>query len=266
MSATPMTVEASRGRGATSGSGADRAPSLARLTRVELRKMVNTRAGFWVTVVVALIMLAVGLITAANHGGRAGTLVHVFHNVAQPGALLLPVIGVLLVAGEWSQRTTLTTFTLVPHRSRVIVAKLLASVAVSLGALVFALIVTVLSTAAFGDAPGGAGSLPGTVIAQGWLFFGAAMIMGVAFGAAFLSSTPAIVAYLLLPTIWDAVIGSFKSLDGLARWLDSSNTLDPLTRYAMSGTEWAHALATLVVWVGIPLVFGLWRVHHSDIG
>lgn len=266
MSTGSVGLETPPARGVRSAVAADRRPGLARLTSVELRKMVDTRAGFWVTVVVALIMLAVGLITATNHGGDDATLVHVFHNVAQPGALLLPIIGVLLVAGEWSQRTTLTTFTLVPHRTRVIAAKLLASVVVSLGALVFALICTVVAVAAFGHAPGGAGSLPAAVIAQGWLFFGAAMIMGVAFGAAILSSTPAIVAYLLLPTIWDAVIGGFHSLDGVARWLDASNTLDPLTRYAMGGTAWAHALATIAVWVGIPLAIGLWRVQRSDIG
>ena len=40
-----------------------------------------------------------------------------------PMAVILPIIAILSVTGEWSQRSGLTTFTLVPHRGRVIPAK-----------------------------------------------------------------------------------------------------------------------------------------------
>ena len=40
-----------------------------------------------------------------------------------PMTIILPIIAILSVTGEWSQRSGLTTFTLVPHRSRVITAK-----------------------------------------------------------------------------------------------------------------------------------------------
>ena len=38
----------------------------------------------------------------------------------------MPVVGILLVTSEWTQRTAMISFTLVPHRSRVLLAKLLA--------------------------------------------------------------------------------------------------------------------------------------------
>lgn len=40
--------------------------------------------------------------------------------------IFLPVIGIIAVTGEWSQRTALTTFTLVPRRWRIVVAKIVA--------------------------------------------------------------------------------------------------------------------------------------------
>ena len=40
-----------------------------------------------------------------------------------PMAVILPMIAILSVTSEWSQRSGLTTFTLVPHRGRVIGAK-----------------------------------------------------------------------------------------------------------------------------------------------
>ena len=72
------------------------------------------------TVVVVVVRLLVG--DAADH-----TFQHVLDAGLQPSAVLLPVLGILLVTSEWSQRTGLITFALVPKRSRVLGAKLIAS-------------------------------------------------------------------------------------------------------------------------------------------
>ena len=154
------------------------------------------------------------IIASTNHGGSNGTFAHLLHATTLPGAYLLPVMGVLLICGEWSQRTTLTTFTLVPSRWRVIGAKLGASVIVSTIALVVCLLLTFVFASALGHAPGGTGSLSWQVIAQSWLFLAAGMVMGLAFGAAILVSAPAIVGYLLLPVVWDGVVGGISGLDG----------------------------------------------------
>src|SRR4051794_9328000 len=102
-------------------------PGLGRLVAVELRKMVNTRAGFWLQV--AMVALTVVVVIARLLVGAATD--HTFQAVLdaglQPSAILLPVLGILLVTSEWSQRTGLITFTLVPVRSRVLGAKLVAS-------------------------------------------------------------------------------------------------------------------------------------------
>jgi ABC-type transport system involved in multi-copper enzyme maturation permease subunit len=245
--------------------GKDQRPGLGRLIAVELRKMVNTRSGFWLPFGVTLATIAVAVLASANHGGRAATLTHVLHDTAQPAVFLLPVMGVLLVCGEWSQRTTLTTFTLVPSRWRVIGAKVGAGVIVSTIAFVVSVLLTILCATALGHHPGGTGSLSWQVLGQSWLFMVSGMIMGLAFGAAILLSAPAIVAYLLLPTVWDAVVGGIHALDGVARWIDPSQSLDPLTLQAMSGTQWARALATFAVWIGIPIVIGVARIRGRDI-
>src|SRR5215210_5658638 len=106
-------------------------PALSRLIAVELRKMVDTRAGLWLQLgVVALTVAAVILRSVTGDASD-----HVFRAelawALQPAAVLLPVVGILLVTSEWTQRTALATFTLVPQRSRVVVAKLAAGVALS---------------------------------------------------------------------------------------------------------------------------------------
>ncbi len=49
--------------------------------------------------------------------------------IGVPMTLLLPVMAILSVTSEYTQRSGLTTFTLVPHRGRVIRAKMVVSMA-----------------------------------------------------------------------------------------------------------------------------------------
>jgi ABC-2 type transport system permease protein len=246
----------------------DRRPSMARLTRVELRKMFDTRSGFWLPICVGLVAIATVLITVLTGPDINHTFAHVFGNAVIPTAILLPLIGVLLVTGEFSQRTALTTFTLVPSRARVMVAKLSASVVCSVVALAFCLVVALGATALNPASVAGIStwSLHAMLIPQALLYLATAMITGVAFGAALLVSAPAIVIYLLLPTIWSALASNISALDGVARWLDASTTLDPMTRHALSSLDWAHAGTTLALWMVLPLAIGWWRVMRRDVG
>ena len=99
-------------------------PGLGRLVAVELRKMLNTRAGFWLQIaMVALTALAVIARRVIGDGGDH-TFACVLDVGLQPAAVLLPVAGILLVTSEWSQRTGMITFALVPVRSRILGAKL----------------------------------------------------------------------------------------------------------------------------------------------
>jgi ABC-type transport system involved in multi-copper enzyme maturation permease subunit len=251
--------------GSARQAGKNQRPGIGRLVTVELRKMVNTRSGFWVPIAVAGLTALVSIIAASNHGGQDGTFTHVLHAASFPGAYLLPVMGVLLICSEYSQRTTLTTYTLVPNRWRVLGAKLGASLIVSTVALIACLLFTVLSASVFGHHPGGTGSLGLSVILQTWLFLTSGMVMGMAFGAAVLVSAPAIVAYLLLPVIWNGLAENISWLQGPARWLDTGNTLGPLTQQNLTGTQWAHVLATFALWIGVPLAIGLTRIGRGDL-
>ena len=103
-------------------------PSLGRLTLVELRKMADTRAGFWLLVVTALLTIVTAVIAGLTFGDTDKTLLNMMAVTVQPASILMPVVGILLVTSEWSQRTAMVTFALVPERGRVLMAKLLAGV------------------------------------------------------------------------------------------------------------------------------------------
>jgi hypothetical protein len=168
------------------------------------------------------------------------------------------------VSSEWSQRTGQITFALVPVRSRVLGAKLLASIAVGFAALVLS-----VAAAAGGTALGGAG-LEGTwsyepeLLAQAAVYLITGMVGGVAFGAALLASAPALVAYFTLPFAWAALM-SLSFLDGVAHWIDMVRTVGPMVDEVFGATQWAQAGTTLALWMVLPLVIGAWRITRRDI-
>jgi hypothetical protein len=90
------------------------------------------------------------------------------------------------------------------------------------------------------------------------------MFIGLAFGAMLLSSAPAIVLYFILPFV-SAALGAIPQLKGIATWLDPTRTLAPLTGETMSAVQWAHLGTTLALWVGVPLLVGLWRITRGEI-
>jgi ABC-type transport system involved in multi-copper enzyme maturation permease subunit len=242
----------------------ERAPRFGRLTRIELRKMLDTRSGLWFSVAVVAVTLITVIITSQVKGGHDATLHRLFNNSVEPAAILLPVLGVLLVCSEWSQRTTLTTFTLVPDRGRILQAKLAASIVAAFAAFAICLACSVVVGELL-PAPGGAGSLSIVVLAQGLVFLTATMVIGVAFGAAIMLSAPAIVIYLALPTAWDALASTIHPLKTLSHWLAIGPTLGPLATHSFSATDWAHAGTTLALWMAVPLVIGIWRFARRDI-
>jgi ABC-2 type transport system permease protein len=245
---------------ASSARGTHTRPGLGRLTLVELRKMTDTRAGFWLLLTTALLTVAVVVIAGFEMEEADRTLRNFVGIACVPISLLGPVVGILLVTSEWSQRTSLITFTLVPHRSRVLVAKLLAGVALSLIAYQLCLAAGLLATAVFD----GAWSLSAAVIFQNGLSVILSVIAGIGFGAVLLASAPAIVLFFVLPTAWGA-LGEIHALEGAAKWLDQSRTMADMGDHALSGTEWARVATSVALWVLVPVVLGFWRVKRNDV-
>ncbi len=239
-------------------------PGLGRLVAVELRKMVNTRAGSWLqvamvalTVVVVVVHLLVG--DAADH-----TFQSVLNAGLQPTAVLLPVLGILLVTSEWSQRTGLITFALVPVRSRVLGAKLIASLL--LAPAMLAAVVAVVAAGVLVSSPGveGTWSDAAPLIGQSAVNLTAGMVVGVALGAILLAPTPAIAVLLVLPTALWAVL-SLPVFSDVAPWVDYARALGGVTEDVMSATQWAHLGTSLVIWMVLPLLIGARRITRCEV-
>ena len=239
-------------------------PGPGRLVAVELRKMVDTRAGFWLqvamvalTVVVVVVRLLVG--DAAHH-----TFQSVLDAGLQPAAVLLPVFGILLVTSEWSQRTGLITFALVPVRSRILDAKLIASLLLAVAMLAMSLAIAAAGVLIASPGVEGTWSDAAPLIGQSAVYLTTGMVVGVAFGAILLSAAPAIVLRFALPTAWMAVL-SLPVFSGVAPWVDDARAIGQMTAEVMSPTQWAQAGISLAIWMVLPLLIGAWRITRREI-
>ncbi len=237
------------------------APRMPRLTTVELRKATDTRAGFWLLLLVVLSALAVVAIVLAAGDPQDQTFASLFGDCVGIVSVLLPIVGLLLVTSEWSQRTALTTFTLVPERSRVIVAKLLAGCALALVAVAACLAFAAVGTLISGES----WSFTLSHLGQGVVYELFGMLSALALGLVIMHSAGAIVTYFVLPTVVGIVVEVVTALHGPAKWFDPNKSTAPLTDGTVHGAGWAHVAVTVGIWVVVPLVAGMVRLSRHEL-
>ena len=244
---------------------------LSRIVAVEARKSLDTRAGFWLlaSIGIAAVLATTAVIlwapqeelTFATFGAAIGF----------PMAVILPMIAILSVTSEWSQRSGLTSFTLVPHRGRVIAAKALVALATAVVSMVIAFAI------------GAVGNVVGTAIAgtevvwdmglDDYLYITGAnslgLMMGFMLGVLIRSSAGAIVAYfvysLVLPPLAELLAATQTWFEDLRPWVDFSYTQNGLFEGGFTGEQWANLAVSGGLWLVAPLAVGLVLLLRSEV-
>lgn len=260
----PPTREAAAERSLGSG------VSFARLLRVELRKLLDTLAGRWVLIAIvaatAAVMAILWLVLPAEQLSFA-TFVQ---GAMMPQMVLLPVLGILAAASEWSKRTALVTFTLEPRRVRVALAKLVAAAALglltTLAALLLAALMTMLAgtLTAAGDNPA-LWELPGRALAGISVVSVLGVAQGVGFGLLLVSTPLALACFFLLPQVL-TMLSMWQRVAPAIPWVDISgaNGLliagEPLTTQ-----QWQQVASAYGVCIALPLLVGTWLMSRREV-
>ncbi len=246
---------------------------LSRITAVELRKMFDTRSGFWLIASIAITsVLATGgvILWSSDEGLTYSTFATA---IRFPVVIILPLIAILAVTSEWSQRTGLTTFTIVPHRSRIITAKAVSSVLIAIAAMVLAFAVGALGNL-LGAAIRGVPLVWDVSVTQ-CLYYVLGMVlsllMGFMLGVLIRASTGALVAYFiwtfLVPTVFGLLAENQQWFHQLQPWVDIQFAQAGLFvfAHALTGQEWAEIAVTGVTWLLVPLLVGLRLVMRTEV-
>lgn len=243
-----------------------------RVVRIELRKMFDTRSGIWLLASIGILSAVATVAVIVFAPDRSITFDTFGSAIGIPMSILLPVIAILSVSSEWSQRTGLTTFTLVPHRGRVVAAKLVAAVLVGVVSMLLA-----FGIGAVGNLVGSAlagvdttwnisATQLGTIVLANVL----GLLTGFMLGVLIRNSAGAIVGYFVyafvVPTLTGLLAASQEWFHDIQRWVDFQyNQTSLFDATSMSATDWGYLALTGLVWLVIPMAVGLWRVRRCEV-
>jgi ABC-type transport system involved in multi-copper enzyme maturation permease subunit len=245
---------------------------MSRLAAVEFRKALDTRAGRWFAVSIlglVLVVMTIYALAAPDSDKDYGDFLSIAGGVL---GYFLPILIILLVTSEQSQRNGLVTFTLEPRRSRVVLAKFIAGIALAAGVMVLAAVIAVIGTI-LGSATGGTPewSVEGTLLFNGFVL---ANLIGIFVGfaiAMLLMNTPgAIVGYFAYSLILPIAVGILAALsdgfDKVAPWIEFNTAQTPLFvgDYQPTGEEWAQIAVSGTIWLIIPLILGIQRLLRIE--
>ena len=244
---------------------------LARIVSVELRKSFDTRSGFWLLASIGIAsLLATGgvVLWAARDQLTYSTFTLA---VGFPMAVILPVIAILSVTAEWTQRSGLTTFTLVPHRGRIVFAKAIVAISIAVASMLVAFVIGALGNLLAAAVAGrdavwdqGIATLAAIVLGNTLV-----VLIGFMLGVLIRNSTAAIVAYFVYafvaPPLLELLAANQAWFHDLYPWVDPNVTQHLLFHGPLVGQQWLQLAVTTAVWLVAPLAVGLWTLRRSEV-
>jgi ABC-2 type transport system permease protein len=233
------------------------------LVRAELRKTVDVRAARWLLLAAALLAAgaeAVPLVFPHSvTQDRAGYLTWAALGLSQ----LLPLVLLMAMTAEWSQRTAMTTFTLEPRRGRVLTAKTVAGLIISVIAGLFAFAVATVAVLA--------ATVAGRPVAGGWnwsqlagfaLFIVLTSAVGMAIGAAVPNTAAAIVTRFVLAGLFSLL--TIPALEKAGNWINTGQTFGWMLEGDWSGHA-AQITVSAALWIALPLAVGTVRTVRREV-
>jgi hypothetical protein len=271
MSATTTVEAAVQQQAVAATRPAPRKIPMSRLMSVELRKSFDTRSGFWLMASIGILAVVATGATILFAPDDELTYESFASAIGFPMAVLLPIIAALAVTSEWSQRTGLTTFTLVPHRSRVIGAKLAVTIGIGVVSMLMAAAIgavgNVLGTAITGTDT--VWNVSATELSYIILANVLGMLIGFMLGVLIRNSAAAIVGYFVygfaLPPLTMLLAMNQQWFDDLQPWVDFNFAQGNLFNGVMTGDNWAQLAVTGFFWLVVPLAVGLRMVLRSEV-
>ncbi len=245
-----------------------------RLVRLEGRKLADTRAGRWLLISIAaltalVLVIQLAVVVAQDLVVRFSDFLVAMNT---PMGVLLPVLGVMSITSEWSQRTAMVTFALEPSRQRVVAAKLVSVLLVAVAAVVVGLLLGVLANLLYGGLSGNdvVWSISARQLVGFLLLHVFGMSTGFAFGMLFLNTPAGIVVFFVysfvLPGLFQLGAALMHWFGQLQPWIDFNAAQTPLiVDQGMAGKEWAHLVVSGLLWLVLPLAVGVWRVLRTEV-
>ncbi len=243
-----------------------------RIAGVELRKMFDTRSGFWLLMSIGILAVLASAAVVLFAPDSEITYSAFASAIGIPMSILLPVIAILSVTSEWSQRSGLTTFTLVPSRGRVVASKVVVAVTVGVVAMGIALSVGALGNIVGSQLAGVPTTWDASVANIGFIILASTLgqLMGFMLGVLVRNSPGAVVGYFIysfvLPPLSSLLASTQEWYGDVFRWVDFQyNQVMLYDTTSMNGEAIAQLGVTAGIWLVLPLAIGVLLVTRSEV-
>jgi ABC-2 type transport system permease protein len=200
---------------------------MTRLIHAELLKLRTTRDLWWTAAATLLLVLATVALTITSPSGPGDTPLDSAGGVrsvmaaASSGSLLLLLLGIMSMAGEFRHGTSSTTFLVAPDRHRTFLAKVSATMLAGLAVAAAAAVVTLAIAVPWMDAEGvaldGRGGDVAVALLGSLAVTPLAGAIGVGLGALLRNQTTAVVTALVWAVAVESIVAGF--VPELFRWL-----------------------------------------------
>jgi len=245
---------------------------LLNIVKAELRKAIDNQVAktiILITFALTIAMFAVSILRFENIAlqmGVDGVLwIETFSTISNPANTLLAIIFILLVCEEWTRGTALITYTFVPQRNRIILGKLIALLIFYIGTsiilYVFSAIASIIASGVHSV------TLSWLAPIQSILFLPLPLLVNLLLGftMAILTreKTLAIVLFFLIPPA--TVMASLVSeIEPIVRWFSLEHSSSIFVG-GSSNVSVEHYISSIIFWIVIPCVIGVWRNLKIDL-
>ena len=244
---------------------------LRRIVAVELRKSFDTRAGLWLLASVGLASLLTTGAVIAWGPDEDFTYSTFTTTIAFPMSVILPIIAALAVTAEWTQRSGLTTFTIVlaPRTNHARQGHRSGPGGGAGDRLAFA--VGAGGTVVASWISGNDMVWDEDLVAVPYLLLSLilTLAMGLVCGTVIRDSAGAIVAFFVFSFVIPPLLGLLAMTQDwfhdVQPWVDLDYQLTALLRGSFDSQQWSQLAATTGIWLILPAVAGLWTLVRSEV-
>lgn len=236
--------------------------TVGRLTLVEARKVFTTRGSRTFLLVVACLGAAIAVVVGFVGEAEEVNAAAVLTVLGLMFTIAMPVVGVLIFTSDWQHREIGSVFLAQPRRGRTFIAKLVASLLVTVLLLLAAAVVATLLSlglAVLLHRPlvwTGLGEAVPQLLAGSFV----GVVAGAALGAALQNAIGAISLSFLQTLLIDPLLGFIPA--GVGPYLMTGS----ITEFAAGGGALLPSVTAALLWLVTPLAIGFARHRLGEVG
>jgi ABC-2 type transport system permease protein len=236
---------------------------LARIVKAEVRKATDTQVSrtiIFATVFLTLVMFIVSIIRFKDGAPWTST----FMAISSPISTLFAIVFILLVCDEWTRGTALFTYTFVPQRSKVILAKFLALIGFYLVIIpslyLLSALAAIIASSIYSY------SISWLVPLDSVLVLMLPILINLLFGFSMAlftqESTIALGLYFFVPPT-TVVASQLPLIGNFSKWFSLEHSSSLFVAGA-TGVTIPQFISSIIFWIAIPCIVGIIRNSKRD--